>query len=117
MGETQRPAADDHLPEVREPGGYCRADNDIAREIRERLADDVGLDASAIEIEVKGCEVTMRGIVRQCADAKRAEAHACAVSGVKIVRDELQSPQPTGDAATQEAAGAAAKMGKPTYER
>jgi osmotically-inducible protein OsmY len=117
MAETQRPTGDDYMPEVREPAGYRRTDSDIAREIRERLADDVGLDSSGIEIEVRGCEVTMRGVVRHCADAKRAQTHACVISGVKIVRDELQPREPRSDAVTEPLGGAAAKMGKPNYER
>ena len=70
--------------------------------------------SSGIEIEVKGCEVTLRGVVRHCADARRAQTHACAILGVKVVRDELQPKEPRSDAATEPLGGAAAKMGKPT---
>ena len=49
MGQTRRPvAAEDHVPEVREPAGYRRSDVEIASELREHLADDVGLDAQGI---------------------------------------------------------------------
>jgi len=106
---------EDHVPEVREPAGYHHSDADIARELRERLADDVGLDSRGIEVEVKNGEVTLSGPVRHCADMKRAEAHACAMPGVVLVRNDLQPKEPLP--APQQPDGAAAKMGKPGYER
>jgi osmotically-inducible protein OsmY len=117
MREIRSVAADDHLPEVREPAGYRRAEVEIATELRERLADDVGLDERGIEIEVKGCEVTIRGGVRHCGDAKRAEAHACAVAGVTVVRNELQAQEPPAGVGLEDPSGSAVKMGKPRYER
>lgn len=117
MGQTQPVAAEDYVPEVREPAGYRRSSADIALELREHLADDVGLDARGIEIEVKDGEVTMRGVVRQCSDAKRAESHACIVPGVMLVRNELQPKDPPPATDTEQPGGAAAKMGKPNYER
>lgn len=116
MGESRRVEADDHLPEVREPAGFRRSDADISAEICQELTDDVGLDARGIGVEVKGGEVTLTGSVRQCGDAQRAEAHACAVLGVTLVRNELQAKEsPAPDIGS--APGAAAKMGKPGYER
>lgn len=115
MGELRRVAADDHAPEVREPAGYRRSESEIGTELRERLADDVGLDARGIEVEVRGREVTMRGIVRHGDDMHRAEAHACAVPGVRLVVNRLQSlVRPDAEC---DALGAASKMGKPSYER
>lgn len=116
MGESRRVEPDDHVPEVREPAGYRRSDAEINHDVCQELADDVGLDARDIGVEVKGGQVTLTGTVRHCADAQRAEAHACAVLGVTLVRNELQakeSPAPE----TGRATGAAAKMGKPGYER
>lgn len=116
MGESRRVEADDHVPEVREPAGFRRSDADISAEICQELADDVGLDAGGIGVEVKGGEVTLTGAVRHEADAKRAEAHACAVAGVTLVRNGLQcKDSPTADVGRRP--GAAAKMGKPGYER
>ena len=109
--------SDDHVPEVREPAGYRHSDADIARELRECLADDVGLDSHGIEVEVKNGEVTLNGPVRHPADMKRAEAHACAVPGVVLVRNNLQPKEPLPAPAPDQPAGAAAKMGKPGYER
>ena len=108
---------EDHVPEVREPTGYRHSDGDIARELRDRLADDVGLDSSGIEVEVKDGEVSLSGPVRHCADMQRAEAHACAISGVVLVRNNLQPKEPLPAPSPGKAAGAAAKMGKPGYER
>jgi osmotically-inducible protein OsmY len=109
--------AEDHAPEVREPGGYRHADADVGREVRERLADDVGLDSRGIEVEVRNGEVTLSGTVRHAADMKRAEAHACAVPGVVLVRNGLQAKEPSPSAKPGQPVGAAAKMGKPGYER
>ena len=117
MGDTQPVAAEDHVPEVREPAGYRRSDAEIACELHEHLADDVGLDAREIEIEVKGGEVTVRGAVRHCDDVKRAEAHACAIPGVRMVRNELLPKESSPETGTEQRAGAASKMGKPNYER
>ena len=118
MGEINRVEAEDHVPEVREPGGYRHSDADIARELRERLADDVGLDSRGIEVEVKNCEVILSGSVRHCADMKRAEVHACAIPGVVQVRNGLQpKEEPLPSVEPEQPAGAAAKMGKLGYER
>jgi osmotically-inducible protein OsmY len=108
---------EDHAPEVREPAGYRHSDADIARELRERLADDVGLDSRGIEVEVGNGEVTLRGTVRHTADMKRAEAHACAIPGVVLVRNHVQAKEPSPMPKPEQPAGAAAKMGKPGYER
>jgi len=116
MGHTNRIDAEDHVPEVREPAGYRRSDADIGRELAECLADDVGLDSRGIEIEVSNGDVTLSGSVRTCADMHRAEAHACAIAGVVLVHNGLRPNEPMTPE-TDEAAGAAAKMGKPGYER
>jgi osmotically-inducible protein OsmY len=107
---------DEHAPEARVPQGFRRTDAEIAREIAERLADDVGLDESAIEVEVRQGEVTLHGWVRQPADMPRAEAHACAVAGVSQVKNDLRAKQTTGEPPSPSAVGAAPKMGKPPYE-
>ena len=117
MGQINRVEAEDHLPEVREPAGYRHGDADITRDLRECLADDVGLDSRGIEVEVKNGEVTLSGTVRHCDDMKRAEAHACAIPGVVLVRNGLQPKEPAPAPQSEEADGAAAKMGKPGYER
>ena len=117
MGGTRRVDAQDHLPEVREPEGYRRSDAEIAKELGECLADDVGLDARGVEFEIKDGTVTLSGVVRNDADIKRVESHACALPGVTIVRNELlcREARPLGEGGSR--AGAASKMGKPSYER
>jgi osmotically-inducible protein OsmY len=112
-----RVESEDHAPEVREPAGYRHSDADIARELRDCLDDDVGLDSRGIEVEVRNGEVTLSGTVRHAADMKRAEAHACAISGVKLVRNDLQAKEPSPSPRPERPAGAATKMGKPGYER
>lgn len=120
MAETNRVDAEDHVPEVREPAGFRRSDAEIGRELAERLVDDVELDARGIEVAVKDGEVTIGGPVRHAADMHRAEAHACAIPGVTVVHNKLQPREapPVTNAGTPDApTGAAAKMGKPGYER
>lgn len=117
MGRMNRVEPEDHLPEVREPAGFRHRDGDIARELRECLADDVGLDSRGIEVEVRNGEVTLSGTVRHCADMQRAEAHACGIPGVVVVRNGLQAKEPLQAPALGQPVGAAAKMGKPGYER
>jgi len=116
-GDTRRVDAQDHPPEVREPEGYRRSDAEIVKELGECLADDVGLDARGIEVEVRGGTVILSGVVRNEADIKRAESHACAIPGVTLVRNDLRTRQagPVGEGSSP--AGAASKMGKPSYER
>lgn len=117
MGQINRVEPEDHVAEVREPTGYRHSDADIVRELREQLADDVGLDSRGIEVEVKNGEVTLSGTVRHCTDMKRAEAHACAIPGVVQVRNGLQPKEPLPSPAPEQPGGAATKMGKPRYER
>lgn len=117
MGETKRVDAQDHLPEVREPEGYRRSDAEIAKELCECLADDVGLDAQGVELEVRDGTVILSGVVRNDADIKRVESHACALPGVTVVRNDLRCRQTGPVSEGSSPAGAAAKMGKPNYER
>jgi hypothetical protein len=48
---------------------------------------------------------------------KRAEVHACAIPGVVLVRNGLQPKEPLPAPQLEQPDGAAAKMGKPGYER
>jgi len=117
MGETKRVDAQDHLSEVREPEGYRRSDAEIAKELCECLADDVGLDAHGVELEVRDGTVILSGVVRNDADVKRVEIHACALPGVTLVRNDLRCHQSAPVSDGRSPAGAASKMGKPSYER
>jgi osmotically-inducible protein OsmY len=107
---------EEYAREAREPQGYRRTDEEMAREICERLADDVGLDAGGVYVEVRQGEATLHGVVRHCADIPRAERHACAVVGVTCVRNDLTARETSEQARRPAVVGAASKMGKPTYE-
>src|SRR5262245_34540823 len=109
-------AAEEYAPEARDPAGFRLSDAAIRDELRRRLAADEALDASRVEVEVKDCEVTLSGAVRQCADMQKAEQHACEVEGVRVVRNKLAADEPLPSIDRQQPAGAAAKMGKPGYE-
>lgn len=113
--------AEEDALEAREPAGYRLSDDSIKEQVGRRLAQDDRLDAGGIVVEVQGGEVTLKGQVRQSADMKRAEQHACETAGVKLVRNALtldevppDAPAAIGD---DKPAGAAPKMGKPGYER
>jgi len=58
------------------------------------------------------------GESRRCADMQKAEKNACLADGVKLVRNHLTADEPPSDDVEQkQPAGAAPKMGKPSYER
>jgi osmotically-inducible protein OsmY len=103
--------------EAREPAGYRQSDASIKEQILRDLALDEDLDASGITVDVHDGEVTLNGRVRRYADTQRVEEHACAIKGVKLVRNGLTSVEPPPLAVDGAAVGAAPKMGKPRYER
>src|SRR5262249_36231374 len=109
-------STEEYAREAREPQGYRRSDEEMALEIFERLADDVGLDARGVYVEVRRGEATLHGVVRRCADIPRAEGHACAVAGVTSVRNDLAAKESSEEVRRPAVVGAASKMGKPTYE-
>ena len=71
------------------PKGYKRSDERIREDVCDCLTDDPALDASGIEVKVKGGEVTLNGTV----DSRHAKRHAedlvDRVSGVKDVHNGL----------------------------
>jgi len=112
------PAAEEYAPEAREPAGHRLSDADIKDQVCRRLAEDAAFDASGIMVDVRDGEVTLSGSVRRRADIQKAEKNACLVDGVKLVRDRLTADEPPSDDVEQkQPAGAASKMGKPSYER
>lgn len=72
------------------PKGYRRSEERIKEDICERLSDDALLDASDIEVQVSGAEVTLSGQVASRADKRRAEDMAAAVTGVADVHNQLR---------------------------
>jgi osmotically-inducible protein OsmY len=110
-------AEEEYAQEAREPAGYRLSDASIKEQILRQLAQDEGLDAGGIMVEVRGDEVTLSGSVRRYADMQRVEELACAIDGVKLVRNGLTSLEPAPPADDDgQPAGAASKMGKPGYD-
>ena len=74
----------------RGPRGYQRSDERIREDVCERLTDDPDIDASNLEVTVKGGEVTLSGTVNSREDKRRAEECAEDISGVKDVHNSLR---------------------------
>lgn len=68
---------------------YQRSDPRIFEDVNERLADDPYLDASDVEVQVKGGLVTLAGSVPSRGQKHMAEDLAETVRGVRDVRNEL----------------------------
>lgn len=81
------------------PKGYSRSDERIREDINERLFEDDHLDASDIEVEVSGGEVTLSGQVIDRRSKRRAEDLAEDCSGVKDVQNNIRVKR---DGETQE---------------
>jgi osmotically-inducible protein OsmY len=74
----------------RGPRGYQRGDERIREDICDRLTDDSRVDASDIEVHVKGGEVTLAGSVRSRIEKRVTEDVAEQVSGVREVNNNLK---------------------------
>jgi CBS domain-containing protein len=77
----------------RGPKGYERSDERIREDVNEGLMDDAMVDASEIQVEVSGREVTLSGTVRDRREKRRAEDIAEAVRGVRHVQNNLRVGQ------------------------
>ena len=73
----------------RGPRGYQRSDERIREDVCDRLCDDPLVDATEIDVAVKGGEVTLTGNVRERADKRRVEDVIENVSGVREVHNNL----------------------------
>jgi osmotically-inducible protein OsmY len=86
------------------PKGYKRSEERIREDICERLMDHGEIDASDIDVKVKGNEVTLEGTVTDWRTKRRAEEVIQDVSGVSDVLNNLRvkpaSSQP-GDEQTR----------------
>jgi len=93
-GETvNRPyERDRNAPDYRGrgPRGYQRSDARIFEDICDRLTVDPRIDASDIEVDVKGAEVTLRGSVRSREEKRDAEDVVEHVMGVRDVNNHLK---------------------------
>ncbi len=84
----------------RGPKGYKRSDERIKEDISDRFSEDHWLDASDIEIEVSGGEVTLSGTVESRAAKYRAEMMAENCSGVIEVQNNLRVTKHTESPST-----------------
>src|SRR5690242_1928486 len=94
----------------RGPRGYQRSDERIREDINERLTEHPEIDASDIEVQVKGGEVTLTGTVDRRQTKRMAEDLCENVSGVKEVHNQLrvgEDKQETASTHSQPAGGAA----------
>ena len=93
---------EEHAPFAgRGPKNYQRSDDRIQEEICDCMTDDPRLDASDIEVQVRGGVVALIGTVSSRDQKRRAEDVAERVSGVKDVTNQLRvSREPNGHAHT-----------------
>jgi len=74
----------------RGPRGYQRSDERIREDVCECLTDDPMIDASNMEVTVKGGEVTLSGTVSSRDQKRRAMDLVEDISGVKDVHNNLR---------------------------
>jgi osmotically-inducible protein OsmY len=72
------------------PAGYQRSDERIRELVCESLTDDDEIDASHVEVEVCGGEVTLSGVIDDRGARRAAEDCAYSVSGVRDVQNRLR---------------------------
>ena len=78
----------------RGPKGWQRSDERIKDDVSERLTDHPDIDASEIEVQVTGAEVTLTGTVDHRQAKRLAEDIAESVSGVKDVHNQIRVEKP-----------------------
>jgi hypothetical protein len=83
LDEVESPYGDQPPPDLSVP------DEQIQREVLERLEQSRRVDTSGIEIAVNKGEVTLSGKVRSEDQYERAEDVAATVIGVRMVRNQL----------------------------
>lgn len=76
------------------PRGYTKSDARIHEQVSDGLADDGELDASDMEVLVRGGEVTLNGYVWSRQDKRRAEDIADTIAGVVHVQNNLRVKHP-----------------------
>ena len=72
------------------PKGYQRSDDRIREEVSDALSDHDELDASNVEVNVQGGEVTLSGTVTERYQKRLAEDTAERVRGVQDVHNQLR---------------------------
>lgn len=76
------------------PAGFQRSDERIRELVCEALTDDGEIDATRIEVSVKGGEVTLTGAIEDRRMKRLAEDCVEAVPGVKDVHNQLRIGEP-----------------------
>lgn len=110
-GESNAPGHQDwHIPGPyvgRGPRGYGRSDERITEEVCQRLTEAGQLDASDMEVEVSGGEVTLKGSVDSRRAKRLAEDIADTVTGVVDVHNQLRvrPPDSAGQGETKRESG------------
>jgi len=89
--EAARRREQDHRG--RGPANYTRSDERILEDACDRLTQDWGVDASAIQVTVQNGEVTLDGTVPSRQQKRRAEDCVDDLSGVKHVQNNLRVQQ------------------------
>lgn len=84
------------------PKNYTRSVDRIKEDVNDKLSDNWFLDASWIEVEVKGNEVTLSGTVNSKSDKRRAEDIADNISGVSHVQNNLRVNKTTDNNTSKE---------------
>lgn len=74
----------------RGPRGYQRTDERIREEVCDRLTDDPRIDASDVEVHMKGGELTLSGSVRTREEKRFTEDLVERISGVREVNNHLR---------------------------
>ena len=77
------------------PKNYTRSSERIKEDVNDQLGDHWMLDASNIEVEVSGTEVTLSGTVNSKENKRRAEDIADSVSGVTKVQNNIRVSRET----------------------
>jgi osmotically-inducible protein OsmY len=72
------------------PKNYKRSPERIKEDVSDKLSDNWMINASEIEVEVNGTEVTLNGIVDRRVNKRLAEDMAESVSGVTHVQNNLR---------------------------
>jgi len=75
------------------PRNYTRSSDRIKEDVNDRLSDAWDIDASDIDVEVNGNEVTLSGTVSSKQQKRRAEDLAESISGVHNVQNNLRVKQ------------------------
>ena len=91
----------------RGPKGYQRSDARVMEDVCDRLTDAYDIDASEIEVTVRGGEVTLAGRVPDRTQKRRSEDVIEQISGVREVHNNLRVAR-EGDMSTGVASGAGA---------